>query len=834
MILFSILILILHSPLPSLPVSFLFIFPQLICSRLLPLFSFLLLSTLFHYASPLFFLILLFSSHFISSLFFSFSLLLSPPLISSHVFSTHLVSSLSKPLDNKSTESGHISRNARLGLLTIDAVMPYTCIKKVKLVKWENSQEIIEKIDYEKNLNGNSKGSQDEIENTISKIKQDPRSRSRFRKLTSIKESNENSNNDNGNKIETNIDRNMNKETNNDRKKFISRKLKQKFHQKSLKSEVFNKNEKYSEITVEWYVGGCVNVDATWLSIHSPPLSYLSAIITPPTTSSTSTSSSLLSGSNWSAFLEEIDTPTFVPLAPISKDETNKEEKKEREKLRKKLRKLYGNDLDQKLEKDKLSNDLAGLGGEIRLKDAADTSMKDMAESSSRSSISNTSISNTKKNKNLSGIQKINSTETLTLTSSATIQNVHARDDIKDKKFVFPLPVSYAQRGLGRWGQGQNPKNPQMFSAVVRLSVSTDNNNNRSSYDNNENNSSNNNDNNNNNNNDDNSNSNLLYINDIIHLDPGIYYLIAWSKVDPSWGTKNQGYGSKNPESYLANGRTNTEWISKQPESEYKKKFAKKKTSFFSFGNTTAYNNNNNNNNNNEKISSGKEEYDRMRGRIVSGRVHWPSDPIIILIKKNGDVALLSEVLGCAWWDRKIENNYDESSISWNITNRNNQTIKNDSRTNANDDISKSNNNNNNSSTNIKNNTNNTTNTNNNNNNDNNNENKQEDKDEYNKDLLQRTNNLFPTPSDSIDQKITVIDSEQSNDADTSLNLNGYYSNTLHFKYRKSFVLFFIVFLFGLIIFSIRNFRQYFLYFSTSPRGDDLMYSRVRQINARN
>ena len=32
--------------------------------------------------------------------------------------------------------------------------------------------------------------------------------------------------------------------------------------------------------------------------------------------------------------------------------------------------------------------------------------------------------------------------------------------------------------GLGRWGSGQNPANPQIFSAAVRVGVSTDENNN--------------------------------------------------------------------------------------------------------------------------------------------------------------------------------------------------------------------------------------------------------------------------------------------------------------------------------------------------------------------
>ena len=99
---------------------------------------------------------------------------------------------------------------------------------------------------------------------------------------------------------------------------------------------------------------------------------------------------------------------------------------------------------------------------------------------------------------------------------------------------------------------------------------------------------------------------NIHDISNTIYLPPGVYYIIAWSKVDPSWGVENQGHGSTNPESYLANGRTNTEWISKQPENESKRNFVKRRNNFFSSSNSSNYNEF-------ERKVEPKEEYERMR-----------------------------------------------------------------------------------------------------------------------------------------------------------------------------------------------------------------------------
>ena len=642
-------------------------------------------------------------------------------------------------------------------------------------------------------------------ENEKEKEKDLTASRSRFRKLSKNKIIIEKLKNENG------IEVNQNSREN------IKRKVSEDVKKESFNAESVKKNNKHTEIRVDWYVGGSVNVEATWLSIHVPPSSHLSYIktatestpaststSTSSSTSSTSTSSttysSLLSGSNWSAFLAEIDTPTVVPMVPESKSEIKKKEKNVLKK-----RNLIGSDINKKLNIDLLNGKESNSNGEIQLKDENYIIMDKDKESGSGSSIFNIDSSKTKKIVSIT--QHGNGTvpvTTLSSTSTSTSTTAYiqgTRDSVSMMKMTFPVPASYAQMGLGRWGSGQNPANPQIFSAAVRVGVSTDENNNigNNSYiekveidggnvseaSNNQRNST-----------------NIHDISNIIYLSPGIYYIIAWSKVDPSWGTENQGLGSTNPESYLANGRTNIEWISKQPENESKKNFAKKRNNFFSsnndYYNSSSNNNNINNYNTHEKTVDAKEEYERMRGRIVKGRKLWPSDPIIILIKKNGEIILLSSVKKCAWWDRKDENNFlmnsDSPSSAFNITNENNGNIMFKNKTN----------------------------------NDNSN------KDKNNENNYQQ-NKVFPTPIDSMDSEAKVIDSNQQNDIDFSLNF-WYNLDPDNFYTKKSSTVFFIFLFFIAIflIFAIRNFRQCFLNFGDSQRRQFLVQNRNRQINIRN
>jgi hypothetical protein len=44
----------------------------------------------------------------------------------------------------------------------------------------------------------------------------------------------------------------------------------------------------------------------------------------------------------------------------------------------------------------------------------------------------------------------------------------------------------------------------------------------------------------------------------------------------------------------------------------------------------------------------------------VRGRIHWPSDPVIVRVSADGDFEVLSHVLDCAWWTRDYHDYYDE------------------------------------------------------------------------------------------------------------------------------------------------------------------------------
>ena len=122
-----------------------------------------------------------------------------------------------------------------------------------------------------------------------------------------------------------------------------------------------------------------------------------------------------------------------------------------------------------------------------------------------------------------------------------------------------------------------------------------------------------------------------------IYLSPGIYWVVAWSEVDSSWGKEKQGEGADTPQSYLSNARTNPQWLSSQSKQK-----------------------NVPSNLHNAEVKSGvRKEYDAVRSREVRGRKVWPSDPMIIEVMKDGRVLLRSSVLECAWWKRGM------SELKW-------------------------------------------------------------------------------------------------------------------------------------------------------------------------
>ena len=117
-----------------------------------------------------------------------------------------------------------------------------------------------------------------------------------------------------------------------------------------------------------------------------------------------------------------------------------------------------------------------------------------------------------------------------------------------------------------------------------------------------------------------------------VHLAPGVYWVVAWSEVDSTWGKEKQGHGADTPQSYLSNARTNPDWLSSQ--SVHKNAPSNLRTS--------------------EVKSKVRKEYDAVKSREVRGRKLWPSDPVIIEVMADGQVLLQSSVLECAWWRRGL------------------------------------------------------------------------------------------------------------------------------------------------------------------------------------
>ena len=674
------------------------------------------------------------------------------------------------------------------------------------------------------------------------------------------------------------------------------------------KTEKTEKTEKtkITEISLEWYIGGSVTVDATWLSFHTPPRSHYNSIKESTTTSTSSASSSTFSttslnlfGADWSIFLKEIDTPTSVPFPPQT--EIKPTRKTQSNKSKNKKTRILQDEIVESARSGIINSELAGTASQIRLDDTVNLAIKPEKASSilkGKSVISSGGVNNTNTNNNtnnsgsiseeadrrsvvVNGSVSTGATGSVSVSNDNSNSNSNSNNNINinnnDKKTQQinsdlnklipdqgPVPASYAQQGDGRWAGGKNPSAPQIFSAVVKIEGIINSNvniiknekngrKNRNNLD-----------------------QTNYIIPNIIQLIPGIYYLIAWSSVDSSWGGENQGFGSKVPESYLANGRTNTGWKSKQNENdEYfkndkitrvlnddkyknkesqqqqqrklKQKLSQKKKNFRSLLE-------NEKNEKNEKKSSSREEFEKIKGRAVFGRKYWPSDPIIIEVKKDGKIVLINSVLKCSYWDRKNENKlsldfdkidfyknnfqnndtniFNNSNLSsqtnftnpiniTNLINATNVTNVTINTTNSKVSINLMN------STNIKNVT--------------NLENNIIDIDEFDKEFSR----LYPLPNtDSMDQKITIIDSKQSNNVDYITKFEYYY---LMYFPRKIFFGFGLFIILLILICFIRNFRRCFLNFggpgsgsgpgsgisSRSRRRESAINSRVRLTNLR-
>jgi hypothetical protein len=204
-------------------------------------------------------------------------------------------------------------------------------------------------------------------------------------------------------------------------------------------------------------------------------------------------------------------------------------------------------------------------------------------------------------------LQASNKTSTDSTSASASARN--GKSDFP----LLPMELSVLQSGEARWG-GRNPHRPQAFSSSVRIGLKSPTGIEGSEDDTAQNKNS----------------ANRLKT---VYLPPGIYWIVSWAQVDRSWGKSDQGGGSKNPESYLANARTSTKWKSVQVN---KAKEKEKRLRFTESGGSP----------------SPREEYRRTEPRVVNGREMWPSDPLILEVTSEGEILLQSTVIKCAWWSR--------------------------------------------------------------------------------------------------------------------------------------------------------------------------------------
>lgn len=253
------------------------------------------------------------------------------------------------PLDKNSSKSGHISRNARVALVSIDVAMPYNCIQSL-------------------NVNNNMKSDSKNGDN-----------------LKGIK----------SRRID-NLDKNedMNSST----------------------SDNTTDTKKHSsgdyDLNLKWYVGGAVDVDATWISIHIPP-----------NPSHSSTDYSILSH-----LLEALEPSVRIPpFAPQDHKEASSNLNNQNFKNRKTKKKRI---------RDRILEENYG-----------------------------------KENKNL----KYDSTNKFGVNKKRKRILNHKISDDDRIRAVARTHLSYAQKGRGRWARNSDPLNPEIFSTTIKISSNTNN-----------------------------------------------------------------------------------------------------------------------------------------------------------------------------------------------------------------------------------------------------------------------------------------------------------------------------------------------------------------------
>ena len=179
------------------------------------------------------------------------------------------------------------------------------------------------------------------------------------------------------------------------------------------------------------------------------------------------------------------------------------------------------------------------------------------------------------------------------------------RDGNRFRRRLTPKTIpSYSESGNGKWASILSNQNETYFKATVKLTTTNMNNDKAA-----------------------------------IVLQPGEYWLIAWAEADKEWGGSGQGFPKdKQPQSYLANARTNPDWVSSN------------------------------------------------NGRQVKGRKLWPSEHVAILVEKGNSfsfniklmlilltsidiITVQSYVLKCAWWSRS--NHTDKDSYNFQNTQQN-------------------------------------------------------------------------------------------------------------------------------------------------------------------
>lgn len=275
-----------------------------------------------------------------------------------------------QPLDSESVEAGHIARNTRLGLMAVDVAMPYVCLSSLSLSTSTSSVAI-------------------PIAQTRPKVGSNASS-------NTINTSNNSSSSSHGRG--------------------------QRARRVTATLPSSDSNTGVTEIAVNWFVGGAMTVDATWLSFHAPPSSP-----------SPLSSSSYLQNDNdngnygglggWSKLLEALKPPPFIPYPPSSYPSSSNHSAHmiRHEKLR--------------IEKSKRR----GLGSAID---------KGKVEGSGPISVK-------------------------TPTATATVDTNRGRKAKEEEVSSFQsMSASYAQKGEARWGKlnmENNYRQPQMYSSTVRV-----------------------------------------------------------------------------------------------------------------------------------------------------------------------------------------------------------------------------------------------------------------------------------------------------------------------------------------------------------------------------